>query len=108
MNDLVRRAQSHVQETGNGDGRDEVAVGEGVAGVVNALQGVARQVQVLLRSDNVDILTVVDHLANEGHILQSEKGELALLNACRAAKDVLSLPVEGTLTEDGSDEAALI
>lgn len=69
VNDLVRRAQGHVQETGNRNRGDEIAVGERVASVVHSVEGVARQVQMLLGTDDVHILTVVDGFANERHIL---------------------------------------
>jgi len=108
MNDLIRWAQSHVQETRDWDRRDEVAVSERIAGIVDLFQGVAGQVQVLLWSNDVHILSIIHDFTNKWHILQAEEGDFSFEDGVSTAKCVLCLPVEGTLAEDGSYKAALV
>jgi len=62
----------------------------------------------LLRSDNVDVLAVVDCLADEGNVLETEDGPVVLLDVLDTAEGVFALPVESTLSEDGADQSALV
>lgn len=85
VDDLVRWAQGHVQETRDRDRRDEVAVGERVAGVVHLVERERRQIQVLLWPDDVHILPVIHDFTNKWHILQAEEGDFAFQDSFSAA-----------------------
>ena len=61
----------------------------------------------LLGSDDVDFLPVVESLADEGNILQTEEGDVAAEDFIRTAKCTLGLPVECALAEDGAQEAPI-
>ncbi len=54
----------------------------------------------LLGTDDVDVLSIGNCLANERYILQREESDFAFQNAFRATKNVLSLPVKRSLAED--------
>ena len=81
---------------------------QGVASVVHTVQRVARQVKVLLWSNNVDFFAVLNDFADEGHILQTKQRQLALGKCFRATKSELCLPIESTLTEDRADKSAIV
>ena len=100
VNDLVRWAQRHVQETRNRDRWDEVAVRECVARIVNLFKGIRSQIEMLLWSNDVNILAVVNNFADEWNVLQAEQCDLTLEHALGATERVLGLPVESTLSED--------
>ena len=80
MNDLITRAQSETEEVGHGYRGYEISQGHQGANFVDTVGGVGCHVKMLLGSDNVHILPVVDYLAQEGHILQRKYGEILFLN----------------------------
>eukprot|EP00355_Strombidium_rassoulzadegani_P007241 CAMPEP_0168613606 /NCGR_PEP_ID=MMETSP0449_2-20121227/3538_1 /TAXON_ID=1082188 /ORGANISM="Strombidium rassoulzadegani, Strain ras09" /LENGTH=259 /DNA_ID=CAMNT_0008654245 /DNA_START=163 /DNA_END=943 /DNA_ORIENTATION=- len=69
VDDLVAGAEGEVQEGGDGDAGQEEALAEGVAGVVHAVNGVGGGVEAALGTNDINVLAVVDDLADEGHIL---------------------------------------
>ena len=107
MNDLIRWRECHVQEARYGDGRDAVSEGHSAANVVNFLERIAGQVEVLLGPDDIDFFAVVESLADERDILQTEEGYVAADNLVDTAKCTLRLPVECALAEDGAKEASI-
>ena len=107
MNDLIRRCECHVQEARDGDGRDAVGEGHSAANVVHFLKRVAGQVEVLLWPYDIDFFPVVESLADEGNILQTEEGDVAAVDLVDTSKCTLRLPVERALAEDGAEEAPI-
>ena len=67
---------------------------------MNLLKRVACQVKVLLWSNDVDLLAVVESLANKGNILQTKESDVSAKKLLSSAKSILCLPVEGALSED--------
>lgn len=66
-----------------------------------SLSRISSYVQLLFRSDDVHILSIVDNLAQEWYILERENGKFFLLDII--TKDVPSLEIETTLAEDSTD-----
>jgi hypothetical protein len=62
---------------------------------------VSSYVDVLFKSDDVDILTVVNYLTGEGDILKREDSQVLLLNVI--SEDVTGLHIEASLTEYGTN-----
>lgn len=62
----------------------------------------------LLWANNIDILAVVDGLTNEWHILQRKECQFSLHDSFGSTEHVLGLPVESSLTEDGTNEATFV
>jgi len=107
VDDLVRRSESEVKEAWDRDGGDGVSQGHRAADVVHSLEWVTRQVQVLLGPDDVHFFTVVESFADERNVHQTEHGNVAAGHLFGATQGVLGLPIEGTLAEDGAEEAAI-
>ena len=74
---------------------------------MDTLDWIASAIEVFLGPNNIDTLPVVDRLADEGDILEREEGDVPAHELLSPAKSMLSLPVEGTLTEDGAKKAAI-
>jgi len=107
VDDLIRGGQRQVKEAWDRNGRDTVCQGHCVAAVVHFLERVACDVEVLLGSNDVHLFAVVESLADEGHILQAEKGDVPLHEFSGATECELSLPVKGALSEDRSEKAVI-
>jgi hypothetical protein len=103
MNDLVRRSESEVKEAWDRDGWDGVGQRHRRADVVYTFQRVTRQVQVLLGPNDVDFLAVVESLANERDVHETEKGDVAASQLLWTPESVLGLPVKGSLAEYRAD-----
>lgn len=61
----------------------------------------------LLGPYDIDFFPVVESLADEGDILEAEKGDVAADDLIGTAKCTLRLPVECALAEDGAEEAPI-
>ena len=107
MDDLIRWCECHVQEARYGDGRDAISEGHSAANVVHFLKRIARQVEVLLGPYDIDFFPVVECLADEGDILETEEGDVAAGDLVDTTKCTLRLPVECALAEDGAEEAPI-
>jgi hypothetical protein len=62
---------------------------------------------VLLWTNYVDILAVVDNFANEWHILKTKKGKFPFNYSFRTTKCKLGLPIKGSLSENGTNKTAV-
>ena len=100
VDDLVRWGQSKVKEAWNGNRWNTVSEGHSGANVVNTLKWVTRQVQVLLWTNDVNLFPVIESLADEWDIHETEKSDVAAIELLRTTESALSLPVECTLTKD--------
>jgi len=69
-------------------------------------KGMASEVKVLLGSNDVHVFPVVYNFANERNVLQTENRNVFFLDFLRSTEGELSLPVECSLSEDRTDEAA--
>ena len=107
VNNLVARAKSQVEEGGDRDAGLEKALVEYVARVVQSTQGVADCVEAPLRSDDVDVFSVISHLTDEGNVLKTEHSQVFLRNQI-GAEDGLSLEVESALAKHSSDEGVVL
>lgn len=74
---------------------------------MDALKRVACQVQVLFGPDNVDLLPVIERLADEGNVHEAEHGDVATGQLFGSTESRLGLPIEGTLPEDRPEQAAV-
>lgn len=74
---------------------------------MHLLERVAGDVEVLLRSDDVNFFSIVESFADEGDVLETEESNVASHELIGAAEGVLGLPVEGTLPEDRAKEAVV-
>ena len=99
VNNLVARAQGQVQEGGDGHAGHEEGLRESIADIVDLFNRVRSRIQRLLRTDDPDVLAVVDDLADEGNVLEAENSE-ALLPDQVLSEDVVRLPIKGTLPKD--------
>ena len=61
----------------------------------------------LLRTADVNFFSVVNRLANERHILQTEERDIAPQEFLRPSKRILCLPVKGALAEDRAEQAVV-
>lgn len=100
MNDLVRWSQSQVQEARNGYGWDVVTESHDIASIVDILKGVTGHIEVLLGPNDVHLLPVVESLANKGHIHEREEGDSSGSDSVWPIKDMLTLPIEGSLAKN--------
>lgn len=73
---------------------------------MNSLHWIGCDVEMLLRTDNVHVLAVVDYLTEEGNILKWENSQVFLLNV--VTKDKLGLEIEAALAEDGSHVGSVL
>lgn len=76
MDDLVRWGQGEVKEAWDGDGGDAVGQRHRGADVVAAFQRITSQVEMLLWPDDVDLLAVVERLADERNVHQTEQSNV--------------------------------
>ena len=74
---------------------------------MHLLQRVARKVEVLLGSDDVNFLSVIESLADERNVLQAKKRDVPASYLAWAAQCELSLPVEGTLPKDRAKQTTV-
>ena len=77
MHDLVLWVQCQIKEAWKRYRRDVVGQAQHSACVVCLLGRIARDVELFFRSNDVDFLTVVERLADEGHVLKTEKGNVS-------------------------------
>ena len=61
----------------------------------------------LFRANDVNFFAIVDRLADERHILQTEQSYVSSQDLSSAPKSALDCPVEGTLTEDRAKHAVI-
>ena len=71
--------------------------------VVNVVDWIRSYVKVLFRANDVDVLSVIDSLANERHILQTKNGEI-FFNNVFLSKYMHRLKIKGTLSKDSAYE----
>ena len=100
VNNLVRRGQGQVKEAWDGDGGDAVGQGHSGADVVDALKRVTGEVEVLFGPDDVHLFPVVERLADERDIHETEERDVSASQLLSPAKCALRLPIEGTLPKD--------
>ena len=67
---------------------------------MNALEWVAREVEMLFGPDDVHLFTVVESLANEWDVHETEESDVPASELFRTAERALCLPIEGTLAKD--------
>jgi hypothetical protein len=104
MDDLIAWAKGQIQEAGNWYRWDEIAIGDGLASVVNSINWKSSQVQMLLWPNDVDILSIVDRLADKWHVLETKNGKVLLKNKI-LSQDMHGLKVKSSLSEDSTDES---
>ena len=102
MDNLVRRGQREVEEAWDRDRWNTVCEGHGAAGIMDTLDRITGAVEVFLGPNDIDTLSVVDRFADEGDILEREEGDVPAHELLSPTKRMLSLPIEGTLAEDGA------
>lgn len=64
---------------------------------MNSFDGEGSYVQMFLWANNIHIFTIVNHLTEEGHILQAKDRQVLILNVI--SQGVLALHIETTLAE---------
>ena len=67
---------------------------------MNALEWVAREVEMLFGPDDVHLFTVVESLTNEWDVHETEESDVPASELFRTAERALCLPIEGTLAKD--------
>ena len=77
---------------------------QSIANVMDIIQGITGCVEVLFRANNVNIFSISDTFANERNVLQTEHCPLVFHDLFRSTKGILGLPVEGTLSENRTDQ----
>jgi len=107
VDNLVGRAKSQIEESRYGNSRNEVAETHGVASVIRLLQRVGTTVEVSLRADDIDLLTVVDDLANERYVLETEDREVPLLDRFMTTKGEKRSLIKRTLAKDRSNKSTI-
>jgi hypothetical protein len=107
VDDLIAWAKGQVEEARNWNCGDEVAVGDGLASHVNSVNGVSSQVEMLLWSNDVDVFSIVDRLADEWHILQTKNRKVHVKDEL-FAQNVHGLKIESSLSEDRSDQGSFL
>jgi len=105
MDDLIRRAKSKVEEPGNWNHWDEIQMAECIADIMYFIQWRAGCIQMLFRSDDVDVLSVVDCLAYKGYVLKRENSPFHRLYLLWATQSMCGLPVESALAKDRANES---
>ena len=75
---------------------------------MDLLERVTCQVEVLLGPNDVDLFAVVESLADERHVHETEESDVAAGDLLGATHGVGGLPVEGALTEDRSEHATVL
>lgn len=114
MYDLVTRTQNEVHETRNWYTWEVEALRHSTTHIVYILNWIGNAVEHFLWSDDIDIFSVIDSLANEWYILKTEYGQLLLLNPLEAivvvtvSKSMNHLAIESSLSKDTANECAIL
>lgn len=80
VDDLITWAESQIQERWDRHAWDIITMANCTTDVMQSVQRKSRDVEILLWPNDVNILSIVDDLADEWHILCTEDGQIVLFN----------------------------
>ena len=101
MDNLITWAESQTEEVRHWYRRNKVCKSHKTAYFMHSFWWISCNVEMLLWSNNIDILSIIDYLAQEWYILEREDCDI-LLNQV-ISQYVLSLKIKTSLTKYSSN-----